>query len=138
MTGVLRPWEGPCRLATATGVAALLLCGAAQGGEWLLGTDPQDVGRGGQWFRSPRPEAKRTRVPWIIQDYSSGLMVAVHELGAGRFILNTMRVREELGRHPAAERLLRNLLRYAARDAGKPLADLPAGFDAALKTLGYQ
>ena len=71
------------------------------------------------------------------QDYYSGLMIAVHDLGAGRVILNTMRIREELGRHPAAERLLRNLLRYAARDAGKPLADLPRDFDAQLKALGY-
>ena len=72
------------------------------------------------------------------QAYWSGLLVAVHKLGAGRFVVNTMRVSEELGRHPAAERLLRNMLRYAARDAGKPLADLPADFDATLKALGYQ
>ena len=48
------------------------------------------------------------------QDYSSGLMVAVYESGAGRFILNTLLIRENLGTHPAAERLLRNLLNYAA------------------------
>jgi len=48
------------------------------------------------------------------QDYSSGLMVAVHELRAGRFILNTLLIRENLGTNPAAERLLRNLLNYAA------------------------
>jgi hypothetical protein len=49
------------------------------------------------------------------QDYSSGLMLAVHESGAGRFIVNTLLIRENLGTHPAAERLLRNLLNYAAR-----------------------
>lgn len=48
------------------------------------------------------------------QDYSSGLMLAVYESGAGRFILNTLLIRENLGSHPAAERLLRNLLNYAA------------------------
>ena len=47
------------------------------------------------------------------QDYSSGLMLAVHESGAGRFILNTLLIRENLGANPAAERLLRNLLNYA-------------------------
>ncbi len=57
------------------------------------------------------------------QDYASGLTVAVHELGAGRFILNTLRIRENLTTHPAAERLLRNMLNHAARDAAKPLAD---------------
>jgi len=71
------------------------------------------------------------------QDYSSGLMVAVYDLGAGRFVLNTLRIRESLGSHPAAERLLRNMLRYAARDADKPPADLPRDFDALLKSIGY-
>lgn len=70
-------------------------------------------------------------------DYSSGLLVSVHDLGAGRFILNTLRIRENLGRHPAAERLLRNMLRYAARDAAKPPADLPADFPRRLRAMGY-
>jgi hypothetical protein len=48
------------------------------------------------------------------QDYSSGLMLAVYESGAGKIILNTLLIRENLGTHPAAERLLRNLLNYAA------------------------
>ncbi|NQT14473.1 MAG: glycoside hydrolase family 2, partial [Planctomycetes bacterium] len=48
------------------------------------------------------------------QDYSSGLTVAVYDLGAGRFILNTLRIRDNLGRHPAAERILRNMLNFAA------------------------
>ena len=45
------------------------------------------------------------------QGYSSGLLVAVYEMGKGRMVLNTLRVRENLGRHPAADRLLRNMLR---------------------------
>jgi hypothetical protein len=49
------------------------------------------------------------------QDYSSGLMLAVYDSGAGRFILNTLLIRENLGTHPAAERLLRNLLNAAAK-----------------------
>ncbi len=48
------------------------------------------------------------------QDYSSGLMLAVYESGAGRYILNTLLIRDNLGSHPVAERLLRNLLNYAA------------------------
>ncbi len=70
--------------------------------------------------------------------YVSGVFVGVHRLGAGRFVLNTLRIRENLGPNPVAERLLRNLLRYAAPDAGKPPADLPAGLDQTLKTIGYQ
>ncbi len=69
--------------------------------------------------------------------YSSGLLVAVYRLGAGKFLLNTLLIRENLGRHPAAERLLRNMLNYAAQDADKPLAELPAGFEGQLKAIGY-
>jgi hypothetical protein len=71
-------------------------------------------------------------------NYASGLMVSVHTLGAGRFVLNTLRILDNLDRHPAAERLLRNMLRYAARDSSQPLAELPADFDAQLKALGYE
>jgi hypothetical protein len=46
--------------------------------------------------------------------YASGLHVSVHRLGRGRFILNNLRIRENLGQDPAAERLLRNSLNYAA------------------------
>jgi len=70
--------------------------------------------------------------------YSSGLTVGVFNLGAGRFTLNTLRIRENLGGDPVAERLLRNMLRYAAKDAGQPPAELPADFDAQLKALGYE
>jgi hypothetical protein len=70
-------------------------------------------------------------------DYSAGLTVSVNSLGAGRFILNTLLIRENLGRSPVADRLLINMLRHAARDAAKPPADLPADFDAQLKSLGY-
>jgi hypothetical protein len=71
------------------------------------------------------------------QGYSSGLYVAVYDLGAGRFILNALRIRESLGANPAAERLLRNMLRYAARDLGKPPLALPPDFGQRLKAMGY-
>ena len=70
------------------------------------------------------------------QDYTSGLMVSVYDLGAGRMILNTLRIRENLSGNPAAERLLRNMLRYAARDAGKPAVNLPIDFEQQLKAMG--
>ena len=70
-------------------------------------------------------------------NYASGLHVAVYRLGAGRFILNNLLVRENLGRVPAAERLLRNMLNYASREVDKPLAELPADFAAKLKAIGY-
>jgi hypothetical protein len=70
--------------------------------------------------------------------YQSGILLAAYRLGAGRFILNTLRIRENLGADPVAERLLRNLLTYAARDLDQPLADLPADFAQQLKAIGYE
>ncbi|MBN2294850.1 MAG: hypothetical protein JXM70_20650 [Pirellulales bacterium] len=35
---------------------------------WLLATDPKNVGRTEKWFEAPRPEAKRTKVPDTIQE----------------------------------------------------------------------
>jgi hypothetical protein len=48
------------------------------------------------------------------QGYDSGLLLSVHGYGQGRIILNTLRIREQLGKHPVADRLLVNLLAYAA------------------------
>ena len=69
--------------------------------------------------------------------YQSGLIVGAYDFGAGRFIINTLRIRENLGAVPQAERLLRNMLRFAAATSTKPLADLPADFPATLKAVGY-
>ena len=68
--------------------------------------------------------------------YWSGLLVSEYKLGAGTFILNTLLIRENLGKTPAAERLLRNMLRYAARGSSQPITDLPANFDEQLQALG--
>ena len=72
------------------------------------------------------------------QDYSSGLMVSVYPFGSGKFILNTLLIRNNLDKHPAAERLLRNLIRYAAQDQNKPVEKLPADFNTKLKAIGYK
>jgi len=91
--------------------------------------------------------------------YDGGLLNSVQELGAGRFILNTLWIRRNLGllseneqavinsqtvvverslkQVPAAERLLRNMLNYAARDIKKPVAELPNDFTDQLKAMGY-
>jgi hypothetical protein len=78
------------------------------------------------------------------QGYSSGVLTGVYKLGAGCFVLNTLRVRENLGSSPVAERLLRNILRWASGNAATtslrsvPAAELPADFDQKLKAMGYQ
>ena len=70
-------------------------------------------------------------------NYGAALTLGVYKLGAGRFILNTLRIRENLPSHPVAERLLLNLLRYAAQDVALPPAELPAGFGQLLDAFGY-
>jgi len=54
-------------------------------------------------------------------DYHSNLIISVHDMAPGRLILDSLRIRENLGKVPAAERLLRNMLNFAAKDrvAGK-------------------
>jgi len=69
--------------------------------------------------------------------YDSGLLIAVYRLGEGRFVLNTLGICERLGEDPAAERLLRNIIRYAAAQGDKPLAALPPQFEEQLKAMGY-
>lgn len=69
-------------------------------------------------------------------DYWGGLTLAIYELGAGEFLLSTMRLRKHLGKVPSAERLLRNILRYAARNAALPIETLPVDFEAELAARG--
>lgn len=69
--------------------------------------------------------------------YWCDTMLSVHKLGDGRFILNALRVRQELGRDPTAERLLRNMIRYAAKDSDKPVVPLQTSPDEFFKSIGY-
>jgi hypothetical protein len=47
--------------------------------------------------------------------YDSGVVMAVYHYGQGRVIVNSMRVLEELDRHPAADQLLLNLISVAGQ-----------------------
>jgi hypothetical protein len=68
--------------------------------------------------------------------YHSGLMLAEHTLGAGRFVFNTMPIREALlANVPQAELLLRNILNHLSRDLDARPSRLPADFDATLARL---
>jgi hypothetical protein len=70
-------------------------------------------------------------------DYSSGLMLAEYRLGEGRFLINTLLMRENLGSNQVGERLLRNMLPYGPADTDKPPTDLPRAFDGTLEELRY-
>ena len=93
---------------------------------------------GAVWTGQDSPKEAVAGAIKASQDYSSGLMVSVYQLGSGNFILNTLQIRDNLGTHPTAERLLRNLLSYAAQDQKKPIQKLPADFDTKLKSIGYK
>lgn len=69
--------------------------------------------------------------------YDAGALMAVYRVGEGRIVLNTLEIVGQLGQDPVAERLLRNMLRYAAAEASLPLAPLPPDFGARLKSMGY-
>jgi hypothetical protein len=70
--------------------------------------------------------------------YYSGTHIAVYPLGAGRFIINTLLLIENLGKHPAADKLVLNFLRYIAKNVGKPLAPLPVDFEEQLIAMEYR
>jgi hypothetical protein len=69
-------------------------------------------------------------------DYWAGLSLAIHKLVAGEFILNTLHIRKNLGTDPVAERILRNLLNYAAANTSEPPRPLPKDFDESLAERG--
>jgi hypothetical protein len=69
--------------------------------------------------------------------YASGILLGRYGFGEGHFILNTFPILDQLDRHPAADRLLLNLVKHAGRFAGKPLAGLPTDFNDQLRLIGY-
>jgi hypothetical protein len=69
--------------------------------------------------------------------YASGILLARYGFGEGNFVVNTFPVLDQLDRHPAADRLLLNLIQFADSFAGKPLAALPQDFENQLQSIGY-
>jgi len=69
--------------------------------------------------------------------YASGLFVATYRFEAGGFVVNALRIRENLATHPAADRLLLNMLRDASTHASGAPAPMPDGWDERLKAIGY-
>jgi hypothetical protein len=76
-------------------------------------------------------------VGYLPGNYASGVLVGSYTFGAGRFILNTPLILENIDIHPAADRLLLNMINYAASFAKGPAAPLPKNFEKTLKTIGY-
>jgi len=72
------------------------------------------------WQREDAPDEAVAGAIYAFTAYSSGLLVSVDKLGEGRIILNALRVRDNIGRDPVADRLLLNMLGYAASDGSGP------------------
>jgi hypothetical protein len=58
--------------------------------------------------------------------YASGVVIGSYALGGGKFILNALSVLSNIDRHPAADRLLLNLVRHARKLAGEVMQVKPA------------
>lgn len=61
--------------------------------------------------------------------YAAGILLGQYNLGDGYFVVNTLNILDNLDTHPAADRLLVNLIASAARTCEKPLAALAADTD---------
>ena len=85
------------------------------------------------WSRPDAPTETVAGAIYAFTGYASGVLISVDELGAGRVVLNTLRIRENLGKHPAADRLLANMLRFAEPDTTKGLEALPDDFETRFK-----
>ena len=69
--------------------------------------------------------------------YVSGILLGSYGFGAGHFIINAFRILENLGQHPAADRLLLNLIEYGLPLAAGPAAPLPADWQQTLTAIDY-
>ena len=69
--------------------------------------------------------------------YASGTLLGSYRFGEGRFVLDTFPILENLDTNPAADRLLLNLISYAADFVKQPLAELPSNFNSQLRSIGY-
>jgi hypothetical protein len=70
-------------------------------------------------------------------NYHSGVLLGSYKFAAGQFFINTFVLLDNIDKHPAADRMLLNLIEYAAASVTGPAAPLPADFSARLKEIGY-
>jgi len=70
--------------------------------------------------------------------YDCGVMLCSYPFRTGRFILNTFTVLEHVGKHPAAEKLLLNMINYASGLKPEQSSALPENFDELLDRIGYK
>jgi hypothetical protein len=64
-------------------------------------------------------------------------MVATYPFAAGRFLINSLCILENIDIHPVADRLLLNMIHYAEKFTRSQLEALPHNFHENLQTIGY-
>lgn len=69
--------------------------------------------------------------------FAAGTMLCAYNFGAGRVVLNTFNILENIDRHPAADRMLLNMIEYGRESAALPGVPLPDDFPATLTRIGY-
>ena len=74
---------------------------------------------------------------YIPGGYFSGVLMGAYAFGAGQFMLNTLAVLENVDHHPAADRLLLNLIEDAAGRVAPTAALPPASWDETLARIGF-
>jgi hypothetical protein len=69
--------------------------------------------------------------------YASGVLLGSYKFGAGQFIVNSFPIIEYVDKHPVADRMLLNLVNYAATFTSNPTVALEPDFQTHLKEIGY-
>lgn len=70
-------------------------------------------------------------------NYHGGILMGSYRFFEGRFLVNTFPVLDQIDRHPAADRMLLNLIQVTARKDTAPVAALPEDFDSRLREIGF-
>ncbi len=71
------------------------------------------------------------------QGYWSGANMLIYRFGEGRVVVSTLGLLENLGRHPAADQIILNLLSFASAETGKALSPPPTDFNTQLDAIRY-
>jgi hypothetical protein len=70
-------------------------------------------------------------------NYHGGILMGSYRFFEGRFLVNTFPVLDQIDRHPAADRMLLNLIQVTARKGTAPVAALPEDFNSRLREIGF-
>lgn len=69
--------------------------------------------------------------------FAAGIMLGAYTFGAGKVVLNTFNILDNIDKHPAADKLLLNMIEYGSAIASTPAAPLPEDYAARLVEIGY-